>query len=442
MMSMFSLIGGLVLAFVFSLTVALITLAMAPLMIISSWVMSKVRVGGNTSAEVRKVDGSEMLTESINNMRIVRSLTAEEPLLDKFTEYDVRYKKELLGKSIIGGFLFGLSQFFMFMIYAAVFRISAHFIEKGWLTPDDMFRSMFSLLFGLYGVGQSSQFISDIEEVKQAAADMLVDMNEPSFIEVDPNDPEVNRTPNKGLRTPIEGQIELRKVTFGYDGRSQPVLHRVSFKVNQGQNCALVGSSGCGKSTIMQLIMRFYDPVNGQIFIDGIDIRDYALDHLRRSFGIVRQEPSLFNGTIDYNIRYNNSALTAQDIWEAADLSNSTEFIRSTPDGLERNVGNRGEKLSGGQKQRIAIARVVAQRPKIYLFDEATSALDSQSEEVVQKAIERISTMTTSLTIAHRISTIRNSDVIFVFEQGRLIEKGNYDQLLSMNGKFSELARG
>jgi ATP-binding cassette subfamily B (MDR/TAP) protein 1 len=363
-------------------------------------------------------------------------------LLAKFTQYDVAYKKKLLGKSIISGILFGLSQFFMFMIYAAVFRISAKFIEDGVLAPENMFKSMFALLFGLYGVGQSSQFLSDIEEVKQAAADMLMDMNEPSSIEVDPNDPAVNINPNKGLRTPIQGLIEIKNVNFAYEGRAHRVIRRLNLRIKQGQNTAFVGSSGCGKSTLMQLIMRFYDPNEGQILIDGVDIKDYALDHLRRSFGIVRQEPSLFNGSIDYNIRYNNLALTKEEIWEAANLSNATEFINSTPEGLERNVGNRGEKLSGGQKQRIAIARVVAQKPQIYLFDEATSALDSNSEELVQRAIEQISQMTTSVTIAHRISTIKNCDVIFVMEQGHLIEKGNYDQLLAKNGKFAELARG
>lgn len=403
---------------------------------------SKVRIDHGGNKETKKVDGSEMLTEAINNMRVVRSMTAEEALLAKFQEYDVSYKKKLLKNSIVSGLLFGLSQFFMFMIYATVFRVSATLIAQGKLTYQQMFKSMFSLIFGLYGVGQSSMFLSDIDEVKESARGMLEDMNEVSKIEVDPNDPEINASPNKGLRTPIEGNIELRNVSFSYEGRDQVILHRLKLKVNKGQSGAFVGESGCGKSTIMQLIMRFYDPTEGKILIDGIDIKDYALDHLRRSFGIVRQEPSLFNGTIEYNVRYNNNQLTENDIWDAAKLSNSVEFITSTPEGLQRNVGNRGEKLSGGQKQRIAIARVVAQKPAIYLFDEATSALDSQSEEIVQKAIEQISETTTSLTIAHRISTIRNCDVIFVMEQGRLVERGTYDQLMAMNGKFAELASG
>lgn len=338
--------------------------------------------------------------------------------------------------------MFGLSQFCMFMIYAAIFRISVVFIQQGTLTPENMFRSMFSMLFGVFGIGQASQYLSDIEQVRTAAAVILGDMNEGSAIEVDPTDPLVNINPNRGLKTPIEGKIEFKNVLFRYEGRKHAVLNRLKLKVNKGLNCAFVGSSGCGKSTLMQLLMRFYDPNSGQILIDDVDIREYDLAHLRRSFGIVRQEPSLFNGTIDYNIRYNNNGLSEEEVKDAADLANATEFVYSTPEGFQRNVGNRGEKLSGGQKQRIAIARVVAQKPKIYLFDEATSALDSHSEDVVQKAIEKISTMTTSLTIAHRISTIKNSDIIFVIELGRVIEKGGYEKLMAKEGKFAELARG
>ena len=442
MQSLFSFAIGIILAFIFSWRVSLITLAVSPLIIVSSWVTSKVRMGAGVAGEVSKIDGSEMLTESINNMKIVRSLTAEEALLNKFTEYDAIYKGRLLRTSVISGLLFGLSQFFMFMTYAVVFRVSAKFIADGTLKMEAMFKSMFCLLFGVFGVGQSSQFLSDIDAVNKGAVVILRDLNQGTEIEVDPKNPHLNPRPNSGLRNAVYGKIEFKAVSFQYSGRNTLVLNRFTATINQGDNCALVGSSGCGKSTVMQLLMRFYDPSEGSILIDGIDIKDYALDHLRRSFGIVRQEPSLFNGTIEYNIRYNHTELSEVDLKEAADLSNSTEFIYSTPEGFQRNVGNRGEKLSGGQKQRIAIARVIAQKPKIYLFDEATSALDSQSEELVQKAIETLSSKTTSLTIAHRISTIKNSDCIFVVENGRVIEKGNYDRLMSKNGKFAELARG
>lgn len=441
--SCFSFIIGIILAFVFSWQVALITLALSPLILMSAWMTARIRSGNRgASSGKQTVDGSEMLTESINNIKIVRSLTAEDQLLTKFAEYDAVYKTRLMRRSITSGVLFGLSQFFMFMVYATVFRVSVEFIQQGKLTPEGMFRSMFSLLFGVFGIGQSSQYLSELEEVRASVKIILRDMNEPSLIEVDPQDPLVNSNPGERLRTPIEGQIELRRVIFRYEGRKNPVLNGLSLKIPKGCNSAFVGASGCGKSTIMQLVLRFYDPIEGQILIDGVDIRSYALDHLRRSFGIVRQEPSLFNGTIDYNIRYNHQSLTDQDIFRAAELANALEFVDSTPERFQRNVGNRGEKLSGGQKQRVAIARIVAQKPQIYLFDEATSALDSQSEEVVQRAIEQISQGTTSLTIAHRISTIKNSDVIFVIENGKVVEQGGYDRLMALGGRFAELARG
>jgi ABC-type multidrug transport system fused ATPase/permease subunit len=191
----------------------------------------------------------------------------------------------------------------------------------------------------------------------------------------------------------------------------------------------------------MQLLLRFYDPQRGTILIDGVNIKDMDIGYLRAIFGIVRQEPTLFNGTIEYNVKYNSNEISDGDMRKACDAANAMEFIDNTPDGFKRDVGNRGEKMSGGQKQRIAIARVLVRNPKILLFDEATSALDSQSEGVVQQALEEISKNRASISIAHRISTIKNSDTIFVLETGHMIEQGNYNYLMNKKGRFAELAQ-
>ena len=186
--------------------------------------------------------------------------------------------------------------------------------------------------------------------------------------------------------------------------------------------------------------MRFYDPQQGEILINGFNIRKINIQYLRSKFGTVRQEPSLFNGTISYNIRYNDESITQSQIQEASVQANALDFIQDNEEGFERDVGNRGDKLSGGQKQRVAIARVIARQPIIYLFDEATSALDSKSEEIVQQAIEKISENKTSITIAHRISTIKNSFKIFVLNKGKVVEDGNYDELIKNKKHFYKLA--
>lgn len=187
-------------------------------------------------------------------------------------------------------------------------------------------------------------------------------------------------------------------------------------------------------------MLRFYDPQEGNITIDGIDIKEIDLKHLRSFFGLIKQEPEVFNGTVKYNIVYNEKEPSEYKIREVTDIANATEFINEHPDKLKRDVGNRGDALSGGQKQRLTIARVLQRNPKVFLFDEATSALDTNSEKQVQNAIEKIWGGHSSLTIAHRISTIKNCDQIFVLDKGRVAEQGTYQQLIQLKKVFYEIA--
>ena len=238
------------------------------------------------------------------------------------------------------------------------------------------------------------------------------------------------------LRPKLEGNIEFKDVWFKFPTRSNFTLCGLSLKFEAGTNCAIVGTSGSGKSTIFQLLLRFYDIDQGSITIDGHDIRSIELTHLRSFFGLIKQEPELFNGTLKYNMRYNCQKTDANGITHACEVSNSTEFVEMHPEGLDRDVGNRGDVLSGGQKQRVTIARILVRNPKVFLFDEATSALDSNSEVVVQNAIEKIWENHSSLTIAHRFSTIKNCDLIFVIENGIVAEQGSYEQLMQQKGLF------
>ncbi|KAG6930566.1 ATP-binding cassette, sub-family B (MDR/TAP), member 1B, partial [Chelydra serpentina] len=217
------------------------------------------------------------------------------------------------------------------------------------------------------------------------------------------------------------------------------VLKGLDLKVNCGQTVALVGSSGCGKSTTVQLIQRFYDPEKGMITIDGQDIKTLNIRYLREIIGVVNQEPVLFATTIAENIRYGREDVTMEEIEKAVKEANAYDFIMKLPDKFETMVGERGAQLSGGQKQRIAIARALVRNPKILLLDEATSALDTESESVVQRALDKAREGRTTIVIAHRLSTVRNADLIAAFEDGVITEQGTHHELMKRNGIYCKL---
>ena len=248
------------------------------------------------------------------------------------------------------------------------------------------------------------------------------------------------QTKSSRKKPELEGDIEFKNVWFRFPTRKNYTLKNLNLKFKVGTNCAIVGTSGSGKSTIFQLLLRFYDVNKGEILINGVNIKDIELKHLRGFFGLIKQEPEVLNGTIRYNIQYNCGDKTLEEIENACEVSNSKEFIELHQEGLNRDVGNRGDVLSGGQKQRLTIARAVMRNPKVFLFDEATSALDTHSEKIVQEAIEKIWGNHSSLTIAHRISTIKHCDQIFVIDKGLVEELGTYEQLMEKKGLFYMLA--
>ncbi len=232
--------------------------------------------------------------------------------------------------------------------------------------------------------------------------------------------------------------IAFEQVFFGYH-RDRLVLKDITLKINKGECLAIVGPSGGGKSTLVDLVPRFYDPLKGRITLDGQDLRDLELNHLRRLMGIVTQETILFNDSVMRNIAYGLEDKTLDEVMEAAKVANAHDFISQLPQGYDTNIGERGVTLSGGQRQRIAIARAVLKNPPILILDEATSALDTESEILVQQAIERLMKHRTSFVIAHRLSTVLNADRIIVIDHGAIVEQGRHDELVQAGGIYQKL---
>lgn len=429
---------GLLLAFIYAWKITLVLLALSPLIFISG-VMEALLLHQVKS----KSDGSEfnLLGESLENIKIVKSLTAEEKLLAEFDAYCLAEKKRKLKVMLLTSATIGYAQGSMFVVFAIVFRIGAVFIKDSSMNQIDFLITMFSIIIGLFGAGMAAQFLGTLGPAQAAAKVLLKEINTETKIERDPTGFFPSTSNSLNLRPEFKGEIRFENVSFKYKSQKHRTLKRINFTLPAGKSSAFAGGSGSGKSTIFQLLLRFYEPQSGTIYVDNVDIRDFDIYYLRSKFGVVRQEPSLFSGTIQYNIAYNLPLVTREEMVDACDKANANEFVFLHEEEFSRDVGSFGTKMSGGEKQRICIARVLLRKPNMFLFDEATSALDAKAELMVQKAIERIKESHTTITIAHRISTIKNSNLIVVLDGGRVVESGSYQQLLANNGKFVEISK-
>ncbi|XP_076472534.1 ATP-dependent translocase ABCB1-like [Babylonia areolata] len=424
------MVAGVVIAFVYGWKLALVVMGTLPLIGLSSAIQMKVMMGNQKEDTKHLEVAGKTSSETIDNISTVQSLTREPHFYDKYcTQLRVPYKKNLRNAQVYA-LAYAFSSSLIYFSYAGCFRFGAYLYAQHEMDPEEVYKVFMAMTLAGSTVGQTSSFLPDYSKGRLAAAYIFRMMRVV---------PSIDNFSTTGLRKELKGHIELQNVEFHYPTRPEiQVLKGISLQVGAGQTAALVGISGCGKSTIMALLQRHYDATGGALLIDGEDIRALNVGTLRSMLSVVSQEPVLFDCSVRENIVYGlQEDVAMADIIEACKTANIHEFLSSLPQGYDTQVGGKGTQLSGGQKQRVAIARAIVRNPRILLLDEATSALDTESEKVVQQALDNAREGRTCIVIAHRLSTIQNADVIFVMENGQVLEKGTHQELLALHGAYA-----
>lgn len=427
---------GIILIFWVSSKLSLVMLSTFPFIIVGAIVFGKfIRklskkvtddlAGANTVAE-----------ETLQSIHSVKAFTNETFEVGRFLSVLDRVVGNSLNAARYRGLFISFVIFSIFGGIILVLWFGLGLVESGELTIGKLISFILYTTFIAAAAGGLGDLYGQIQKTLGASE---------RIIEILDTEDEIQKSNASGIQIsdPVAGFIEFQEVEFSYPSRPETrVLNNLNFSIKPGQKVALVGQSGAGKSTITQLLMRFYERTSGEIRLDGNRIENIDLHHLRRNIGIVPQEVLLFGGTIEENIRYGKPYAGLDEIKSAAEKANAWEFIQSFPEGLQTVVGERGVKLSGGQRQRIAIARAILKNPSILILDEATSSLDSESEKLVQEALDRLMENRTTIIIAHRLATVRKADRIFVIQGGKISEEGTHKELIDAdNGLYSRLVR-
>ncbi|KAH9295405.1 hypothetical protein KI387_038993 [Taxus chinensis] len=427
-----SLLTSFIVAFIVEWRMALLILATFPLLVFANFVQQlslKGFAGDTAKAHAR---ASMVAGEAVSNIRTVAAFNAEDKILNLFGKELKLPQTQSLKRGQLAGALFGMSQLTLYGSQALILWYGSRLVQNGTSTFSKVIKVFVVLVITANSVAETLSLAPDFVRGGEALSSIFAILDRGTKIEPDDEDAEkVEET---------KGEIELKHIEFAYPSRPDVKIFKdLNLKIKAGHSQALVGASGSGKSSVIALIERFYDPIAGKVTIDGKDIKKLNLKSLRLNIGLVQQEPALFAATIYENILYGKENAAETEIIEAAKASNAHNFISSLPDGYQTMVGERGVQLSGGQKQRIAIARAVLKNPGLLLLDEATSALDAESESIVQEALERLMRGRTTVVVAHRLSTIRNVDSIAVVQDGRIVEQGSHQELLASTGPYSRL---
>ena len=433
------LIGGIVLLTLTDVSLTATTLAVVPLVVGAAFVFGRALRRASTGVQDRIAEATGTADEAFSQIRTVQSYTAEAEEVRRYGAHLHQVIEAAIRRARIRGTFFGILTFSGFGAVVAVLWQGGRQVLEGNLTAGAL---VSFLLYALYVAGAIGSLASLFGAYQEAvgAARRVFDLLEAESAVKDPVKP-------LRLLRPLRGEVVMDNVVFHYSSGLPEVLRGVSLRINAGEVVALVGPSGAGKTTIASLLPRFWDVTGGRIMFDGLDIRDLSLTELRAAIGIVPQEPTLFSGTIRENIAYagigeDGSRPPEEAIRAAAKAAHAVEFIERLPEGFDTRVGERGVKLSGGQRQRIAIARVFLKDPALVILDEATSSLDSESERLVEEAMEDLLRARSTLIIAHRLSTVLRADRLVVIDRGLIVEEGRHQELLASEGVYSRLYRG
>ncbi|XP_048881500.1 ATP-binding cassette, sub-family B (MDR/TAP), member 4 [Brienomyrus brachyistius] len=430
--SVSTFIAGFVVGFLTGWKLTLVILAISPVLGISAAMFSKVMTSFTSKEQTAYAKAGAVAEEVLSAIRTVVVFGGQKKELRRYEKNLQDAKNVGVKKAITANIAMGFTFLIIYMSYALAFWYGSTLILANEYTIGSLLTVFFSVIIGAFAIGQTSPNIQAFASARGAAHKVF------AIIDTKPH---INSYSDKGYKPDlIKGNIDFQNIHFRYPSRPDvQVLRGMSLRVNSGQTLALVGSSGCGKSTTVQLLQRFYDPQEGMVSIDGHDIRSLNVRFLRQMIGVVSQEPVLFATTIAENIRYGREDVTQAEIEMATREANAYDFIMQLPQKFETLVGDRGTQLSGGQKQRIAIARALVRNPKILLLDEATSALDAESETIVQAALDKVRQGRTTIVVAHRLSTIRNADIIAGFQDGEIVELGTHSELMERKGVYCSL---
>ena len=423
------LIGSLAMMIYLDWKLSLLTLMTIPLVGFAMKIFGRKLKRSSTVIQERAAEITSLLQESISAIRVVKSFVRETYEIRRFEEQNWRNFQAAMKNVKLTSLLTPTVEFLAAIAVTFIVWFGGYEVVNEVITAGELVAFLTYAVNLANPVKRLSRVYAAIQRA-MAAADRV-------FAVMDLEE-KITDVPGAKPLPPIKGQVEFKDITFSYK-EGQPALQHISLKAEPGQMIALVGPSGSGKSTIANLIPRFYDVDSGTISIDGHDIRQVTADSLREQIGLVPQETMLFSTTVMENIRYGRLDATDEEVVEAARAANAEEFIKDLPEGYDTKLGERGLNLSGGQRQRLAIARAILKNPRVLILDEATSALDTESEKIVQDALDKLMVGRTSFVIAHRLSTIFNADQIFVVENGHLREHGTHEELLAAGGLYSNL---